>query len=53
MLGRRVALLHEGTLEAGEAQLFRFEAGSLPSGRYFIQATGEFFSSAQTVVLQK
>lgn len=53
MIGRQVALLHEGSLEAQEAHLFRFEADNLPSGRYFIQATGEFFSSAQAVVLSK
>ncbi|MDZ4699004.1 MAG: hypothetical protein SH809_04785 [Rhodothermales bacterium] len=53
MIGRQVALLHEGSLEAQEAHLFRFEANNLPSGRYFIQATGEFFSSAQAVVLSK
>ncbi len=53
MIGRQVALLHEGTLDAQEAHLFRFEANNLPSGRYFIQATGEFFSSAQAVVLSK
>lgn len=53
MLGREVALLHDGSLDAQEAHLFRFEAGNLPSGRYFIHATGEFFSSAQTVVLMK
>ncbi|MEZ4703537.1 MAG: T9SS type A sorting domain-containing protein, partial [Rhodothermales bacterium] len=53
MIGRQVALLHDGTLAAQEAHLFRFEASNLPSGRYFIQATGEVFSSTQTVVLMK
>lgn len=42
LLGRRVALLHDGPLTAGEHR-FRFEAGSLPSGLYVaaLQAGGQ------------
>ncbi len=53
MLGRHIQTLHQGTLASGEAHLFTFEANSLPSGRYFIRATGEFFNQSQTVTLLK
>lgn len=41
VLGRRVALLHEGALPAGPEHAFTFEAGALPSGVYLLRATGE------------
>ena len=52
-LGRRVARLHEGTLEAGHAHAFRFEAASLPSGVYLVRATGETFTQTRRATLLK
>jgi hypothetical protein len=37
VLGRRVALLHEGTLEAGE-HAFRLDGRMLPAGVYVMRA---------------
>jgi hypothetical protein len=53
MLGRQVQTLFQGTLAPSEAHPFTFEAGSLPSGRYFIRAVGDYFTQAQTVTLLK
>lgn len=53
MLGRHVQTLYEGALSPGEAHLFTFEASSLPSGRYYIRAVGESFTSSQSVMLLK
>ena len=53
MLGRRVATLFQGQLEANQAHQFSFQAGSMPSGRYYIRAMGEFFTSSQMVTLLK
>ena len=52
-LGRRVALLHEGVLEAGAARPFQFEAASLPSGMYLVRAQGEAFTQTRRVTLLK
>ncbi len=53
LLGHRVAVLHEGVMEAQERYLFTFEAGNLPSGLYLIRAAGEQFTSTQRVTLLK
>ncbi|MEZ4700105.1 MAG: DUF5060 domain-containing protein [Rhodothermales bacterium] len=53
LLGRRVATIFDGEMPAQEARLFRLDAGALPSGRYFIQAHGAYFSTSQLIVLQK
>jgi hypothetical protein len=49
--GRRVALLHNGPLEANDPHTFVLEAGHLPAGVYLLRATGEAFRAAQTVAL--
>ena len=51
MLGRRVTTLHKGMVEAQQQRTFTFEAGSLPSGPYFIRAVGESFVDSQQVLL--
>ncbi len=51
LLGRRVALLHEGPLAAGAAHPFRFETKGLPSGLYFVRAEGERFSEVRAVTV--
>ena len=53
LLGRRVALLHDGPLEAQERYTFTFEADNLPSGLYLIRTAGATFSNTQQVTLLK
>ena len=53
VVGRRVAVLHDGLLEAQTTQALRFEAGSLPSGMYLVQVLGEYFVTSQTITLVK
>lgn len=53
LLGRSVALLHDGFLAARERHAFTFEAGPLPSGVYLLEATGEAFSTTRHLVLLK
>jgi len=53
MLGRRVALLHRGLLEAGTTHPFAFDAGTLPSGLYLVRIKGTSFSETQTITLLK
>ena len=53
LLGERVATLFEGELSANNAHRFTFEAGALPSGRYFIHAQGAYFNSVRSITLLK
>lgn len=53
LLGRRVALLHDGMLEAGQAHRFTFDARMLPSGTYLYRAAGASFSSVKHMTLMK
>lgn len=54
MQGRRVALLHDGPLQADTAHPFVLAAGTLPSGTYLYRATGEHFTSpSRQVMLSK
>lgn len=52
ILGRRVALLHEGRLEAGEHSTV-FEAGGLASGNYFLCHSGPAGRETQILTLLK
>jgi hypothetical protein len=49
-LGRRVAVLYDGEVEAG-AHALTFDGSSLPAGAYVVRATGEAFSVARRVTL--
>ena len=49
VLGRRVAVLHDGPLAPGEAHRLALDGQSLPSGVYVVRATGEAFSATQRV----
>ena len=51
LLGRRVQVLHDGRLEAGQTHTFTFEVSNIPSGIYLIRVTGEQFSATQRVTL--
>lgn len=53
LLGRRVAVIHEGRLAAEQTYTFAFEASNVPSGIYLIRVTGEQFSTTQRVTLLK
>jgi hypothetical protein len=50
-LGRRVATLHDGTLEAGTAHRLVFDGSALPSGVYAVRAVGERFTDVRTLTL--
>ena len=51
MLGRRVKMLFQGMVDAQQNRTFTFDAGTLPSGPYFIRAIGESFTDSQQVLL--
>ncbi|HYE95315.1 MAG TPA: T9SS type A sorting domain-containing protein [Rubricoccaceae bacterium] len=50
LLGREVAVLHDGLLPAGE-QTFEVSGAGLPSGVYVVRAEGEAFTAARRVAL--
>lgn len=50
-LGRRVTTLYDGDLEAHHAERIRFVGRRLPSGPYFLRATGETFTATRRVTL--
>lgn len=53
LLGRRIAVLHSGLMEAEQVHRFTFVAANVPSGIYLIRITGEQFSTTQRVTLLK
>jgi len=53
MMGRRVAVLHDGALEAERPYGFMFDAGGLPGGLYLFQATGDLFTTTESALLVK
>ncbi|MFQ5568920.1 MAG: T9SS type A sorting domain-containing protein [Rhodothermales bacterium] len=53
VLGRRVAVLHQGPFDAARVYRFRFDGSGLPSGVYVLQATGERFAASRTMTLLK
>ena len=53
MLGRRVALMHRGIVEAGETRQLRFSAEHLSTGFYTIRITGQSFADSRQVILLK
>ncbi len=52
LLGRRVAVLHDGPLTAAE-HTFAFHASTLPAGVYVVRATGEGFAETRRVTLTR
>ncbi len=50
LLGRRVALLHNGRLAAGQQQRFEVDGSGLPSGVYLLRAVGESFTATRLFV---
>lgn len=53
MMGREVAVLFQGTMEANQTRALVFDAGNLPSGQYMYRVVGETFKSSRTVTLLK
>ena len=53
MMGRRVATLHEGTLQGAQAHLFTVDGSRLASGAYFVRIAGETFADSRRVTLLK
>jgi hypothetical protein len=52
VLGREVAVLHDGLLTAG-LHPFTFDGGALPSGAYFVRAQGDGFVQTHQVHLTR
>lgn len=53
VLGRRVAQLHDGMLDAERAHTFTIDAALLSSGVYFYRVQGESFAVSRSVVVAK
>lgn len=51
VLGRRVQVLHEGSLSAAATENLTLDASRLPSGVYVIRALGEHFVATQRVTV--
>jgi hypothetical protein len=49
-LGRRVAVLYDGAVEAG-AHALVLDGSSLPAGVYVVRVTGETFAANRRVTL--
>lgn len=52
VLGRRAAVLHDGTLQAGDSPLY-VEASGLPAGVYFVRVQGETFEESRRVTVTR
>lgn len=53
IIGKEIAILHNGVITANTPTHVDFDGRDLPNGLYMIRAVGATFSSTQTVVLQK
>ncbi len=53
LLGRSVAVLHDGVLPGQQRKLFRIDGSALPSGIYLYRVTGETFVESRRVALMK
>ena len=52
-LGRQVAVLYDGTVQAGAAQDLVFDGSDLPAGVYVVRTVGETFSDTRIVTLTR
>ncbi|MDX1545765.1 MAG: T9SS type A sorting domain-containing protein, partial [Rhodothermales bacterium] len=53
LLGRQMALLHEGLLAPQTRHTFQIDASGWPSGLYLYRVTGEAFTDVRSIVLLK
>jgi len=53
LLGRRVRMVHSGTLPSGSRHQVSFKAGDLANGTYLLRADGEEFSKTQRITVVK
>ena len=53
VLGREVALVHDGPLAVGEAVPLALETAGLPSGLYVVRAVGAGATAARSFVIQR
>ncbi len=53
MLGRQVALLHNGELPAGITHTFTFNGAELASGAYLLRVAGDDFMESRRITLLK
>ena len=53
LLGRRVAVLHDGLVAVDAPLALRFDAAGLPAGLYVYRATGETFRATRRVTLAR
>ena len=53
LLGRRVAVLHDGSVAADTPLRLTFDAAGLPAGLYVVRATGETFQTTRRVTLTR
>jgi hypothetical protein len=51
VLGRRVALLHEGVLAGQTPHTFAIDGADWPNGMYLYRVTGETFATTRTLTL--
>ncbi len=51
VLGREVAVLHDGLLAASEARTLTLEGAGLPGGAYIVRAAGETFEASRSITL--
>ncbi len=53
MLGRRVATLHDGVLDANRVHPIRIDTDRLSSGLYLVRVTGERFTDTRRIVVAR
>lgn len=53
VLGQRVQTIHRGTIRPGAAKRIAMETGNLPSGTYFVRATGPSGTTTQRISVVK
>ena len=51
--GRRVKMLYDGTLSAGQFETLTLDGSDLSSGVYFVRVAGETFTETQNVTVMK
>ena len=51
VLGRRVAVLHDGPVAAGETERLRLTGQGLASGVYLVRVVGERFQTVRRLTL--